>query len=64
MDLVNPIQIEKFLKGVNYPATKQDLVRAAEKNGGNEDVKRTLEKMPGHTFDSPKDVSEAIGKIE
>ena len=27
---VNPVQVEKFLKGVDYPATKEDLIRHAQ----------------------------------
>jgi hypothetical protein len=64
MAKVNPIQVQKFLEGVDYPASRQDLVQAAERNGADEDVKNTLRQMPGQTFNSPKDVSEAIGKIE
>ena len=30
---VNPIQIQKFLKGVDYPASKSDLLRNAEREG-------------------------------
>ena len=30
---VNPIQIQKFLKGVDYPASKSDLLRNAERRG-------------------------------
>ncbi|HZU13329.1 MAG TPA: DUF2795 domain-containing protein [Chloroflexota bacterium] len=61
---VNPIQVQKYLSNVNYPASKSDLVDAARKEGAGQDVVETLQKMPGDTFNSPVDVSEAIGKIE
>lgn len=61
---VNPVQVQKYLNNVNYPASKQDLVDAAKKEGAGQDVIETLQKMPGDKFDSPVGVSEAIGKIE
>lgn len=61
---VNPIQVQKYLEGVNYPASKDDLVKKAKDEGASEDVIQTLQKMPGQQYDSPVDVSQAIGKIE
>lgn len=31
---INPIQLQKFLKGVDYPAGKQALLENAKKGGG------------------------------
>ncbi|MGH2448663.1 MAG: DUF2795 domain-containing protein [Chloroflexota bacterium] len=64
MAKVNPIQVEKSLDNVNYPAGKLDLIDAAKKQGASQDTIDTLQKMPGKTYSSPVDVSEAIGKIE
>jgi hypothetical protein len=60
---VNPIQIQKFLGGVDYPIGKQDLVEHARKRGADDDVISTLEQLPFDKFNSPNDVSEAIGKL-
>ena len=64
MAKVNPIQIQKALKGVNYPARKDDLLRNAEEQGADEDVRSTLERLPEQEYETPADVSEAIGKLE
>jgi Protein of unknown function (DUF2795) len=32
-DKPNPIQMQKFLAGVDYPASRDDLVRHAESEG-------------------------------
>jgi hypothetical protein len=61
---VNPIQIEKFLKGVNYPADKNDLIKQAEQNGADKNVRDTLNQLPGQKFDSPADVSKAVGALD
>jgi len=61
---VNPIQIQKFLKGIDYPASKGDLLQNAERNGADEDVRATLERLPDEEYQTPADVSEALGKIK
>ncbi len=61
---VNPIQIEKFLKGIDYPAKKADLIKRAEQNGADEQVLSTLQQLPDQQFDSPADVSKAVGAID
>ena len=61
---VNPIQIEKFLKGIDYPAKKADLIKRAEQNGADEQVRATLQQLPDQQFDSPADVSKVVGAID
>ncbi len=61
---VNPIQVQKYLKGVDYPCSKQDLVNRAKQEGADANVLQTLQAMPMERFNSPNDVAEAIGKIE
>lgn len=64
MAKVNPIQVQKFLSGVDYPASKDDLIQKARQEGASQDVIGTLEQMPGDQYNSPNDVSQAIGKVE
>jgi hypothetical protein len=54
----NPIQIQKFLKGVDYPASKADLIENAEKMGADENIRASLEQLPDKEFQTPADVSE------
>jgi hypothetical protein len=60
---VNPIQVQKFLGGIDYPIGKQELVEHAKNNGADDDVMSTLEQLPFDEFNSPNDVSEAIGNL-
>ncbi len=64
MAKVNPIQMQKYLKGVNYPAKKQDLLKRAKEEGADENICATLERLPDEEFETPADVSKAVGKIE
>ena len=61
--VINPIQIQKFLKGIDYPASKQTLISTAKKEGADEKVIDTLERLNMEMFNSPNDVSEAVGEL-
>lgn len=60
MAYANPIQIQKYLKGVDYPASREDLIRNAKKNGADESICASLEQLPDEDFQTPADVSEAF----
>ncbi|MBW3579596.1 MAG: DUF2795 domain-containing protein [Actinobacteria bacterium] len=60
---VNPIQVQKFLSGVDYPMSKKDVVDTARQQGADDAVVSTLEELPAEEFNSPNDISEAIGKL-
>ncbi len=62
--LPNPAQIQKYLKGVDYPANKQDIINAAKREHADQLVMNALDRMPDGKFQTPADVSQAIGKIE
>lgn len=59
----NPIHVQKFLSGIDYPTSKQALVDHARSQGADDEVISTLEQLPSEDFDSPNDVSDAIGRL-
>ena len=59
----NPIEVQAFLEGVDYPVRKADLVREANRQGADATIRSTLERIRDEKFDSPADVSEAIGRL-
>lgn len=59
----NPIEVQKFLEGVRYPTQRGDLVEEAGRQGASKEVRSTLERLPDERFETPTDVSEAIGKL-
>lgn len=61
MAKINPIELQKSLKGVDYPATKDDVVKAAEQNGADEEILEALRNVSDSTFEKPTDVSKALG---
>ncbi|HEY8099293.1 MAG TPA: DUF2795 domain-containing protein [Burkholderiaceae bacterium] len=62
MSHINPIQLQKFLKGVNYPANKSALIENARKMGADKNVCDSLAQLPDEKFQTPIDVSQAISK--
>ncbi|MCW2719568.1 MAG: hypothetical protein QOG20_366 [Pseudonocardiales bacterium] len=60
---VNPVQLQKFLRGVDYPARKEDLVRHAEQQGADEEVLDTLRRIPDREYDGPNAVSAAAADV-
>jgi Protein of unknown function (DUF2795) len=64
MAKVNPIQLQKHLKGMEYPASKDDLIAHAEQHGADENALSALAELPDDDYETPADVSKAIGEIE
>ncbi|MDP9405111.1 MAG: DUF2795 domain-containing protein [Actinomycetota bacterium] len=55
MDL-NPIEVQKHLKGISYPASKDDVVSTARDNGAPDDIVAALEGMSGDEYSGPDQV--------
>ena len=55
-------EIQQALKGMDYPASKQELVQQAKQNNASRDVIQTIEKLPEQKFNSPTDVQKAFGE--
>jgi hypothetical protein len=64
MAKVNPVQAQKFLGGVDYPASKEDLVKHAEQQGADENVLDVLRGIPDREYDGPNAVSKEISEIQ
>ena len=58
--MVSPIDIQKALAGMDYPAGKDDIVRHAEQQGGGEEVLEALRKIEDRQYDGPSGVSAAV----
>ena len=61
---VSPVEVEKFLKGVDYPAKKADLIKyAMAEQEILPRVIETLKQLPDQTYDSPIAVNNAVGEV-
>ena len=60
----SPFEIQAFLAGVQYPASRDQLRAEAERQGADERVLRSLERLPPERFERATEVSEAIGESQ
>lgn len=60
----NPAEVEKSLKGIDFPARKQDLVQHAQQHGANQEVIETIKDLPVENFNNAADVTKAIGQMD
>ncbi|WP_332450778.1 DUF2795 domain-containing protein [Methanoculleus sp.] len=56
--------LQTYLKGMDYPAGREDLVTHARKNDAPEDVIAALEQFSDRSYQSAADVSTEFGKIK
>lgn len=63
MPQMDPIQVQNFLKDVDYPATKETLLAKAEAMGAEADIRAWLERLPDQKFEAPVDISQALGDL-
>ncbi|GAA4552276.1 DUF2795 domain-containing protein [Amycolatopsis samaneae] len=61
MNKANPIRIQRYLSGVDYPQTRDGLVRAAEHNGADAPTLEALRGLPDRMYEGPSGVSAEIG---
>ena len=61
-DKPNPIQVQKFLGGIDYPASKKDIVKTAEDQGADDNVLDALRGIEDKSYDAPTAVSEQLSK--
>jgi hypothetical protein len=60
----SPIEVQKALKGIDYPAKKKDLIEKARENDAPREVMHVLENLPDKEFDNAVDVSKEFGERE
>jgi hypothetical protein len=59
-DTPNPIQIQKFLGGMDYPVSKDTILETAKKEGADDNVLDALGRIPDGEYDAPTAISKAV----
>jgi hypothetical protein len=54
-------EIHSYLEGVDYPATKDELITTAEANDAPDEVIARLQATSGEQFEDPEELTVAIG---
>jgi hypothetical protein len=58
--MVSPIDIQKALGGMDYPASRDDIVEHAREAGGDAEVIEALKGIGDQEYDTPAAVSKAV----
>ena len=59
--MTDPVTVQRYLKGAEYPATKDELLELAEEHDAPEEVVEALEALDDQTYEGPDEVVEALG---
>lgn len=60
----SPSNILHHLKGVDFPASRQNLIEQAQKNNAESDILDILKQMPDSQYQSMADVLKGVGRVE
>jgi hypothetical protein len=57
----SPINIARHLSGIDFPASKKNLIEHANSNKAGDDVIERLQQMPDRKYESMADVMKGVG---
>jgi hypothetical protein len=60
---VNVLQLQEYLDGLDYPVSREDVVRRAQENGAGTPVLQLLRSLPVEGFESPEQVHETLSNL-
>jgi hypothetical protein len=64
MASISPIDLQKALKGADYPARRDDLIALAKDNGADDDLVQKLTDASEDEFEGPTEVQKAVFQNE
>ncbi|SCE89704.1 Protein of unknown function (DUF2795) [Micromonospora matsumotoense] len=57
---VTGLQLQEYLAGLDYPVSREDLVRWGQENGASTELLQLLRALPAEQFNDPADLNEAL----
>ncbi|MFC4147053.1 DUF2795 domain-containing protein [Micromonospora mangrovi] len=60
---VTGVQLQEYLAGLDYPVSREDLVRWGQENGASTEMLQMLRALPPTEFDSPAELSDALNSL-
>jgi hypothetical protein len=58
--MVNPVELQKSLKGITFPAKKNHLICKAADNGADMEIIGFFHGLPDKEFNNPTEISELM----
>ncbi|MBW5809665.1 DUF2795 domain-containing protein [Burkholderia sp. COPS] len=59
----SPVDVQKALKGMDYPASKEAVVQCAERSHADGAVLEMLRRIPDREYTTPASVSKELGRL-
>ncbi|MGR6321837.1 DUF2795 domain-containing protein [Micromonospora soli] len=60
---VTGVQLQEFLAGLDYPVSREDLIRWYQENGGSTEMLQLLKALPAEEFDNPAELADALNTL-
>ena len=60
---VTGVQLQEYLAGLDYPVSREDLVRWGQENGASTEMLQMLKALPAEQFDSSAELTEALNTL-
>ncbi|MEU6076181.1 DUF2795 domain-containing protein [Micromonospora sp. NPDC047074] len=60
---VTGVQLQEYLAGLDYPVSREDLVRWGQENGADTETLQALRALPAEEFASPAELSDALNPL-
>lgn len=64
MGNASPANVAHHLKGIDFPAGKEDLVKHARQGGADDEALGVIKQMPDREYGSMADVMKGVGEVE
>jgi hypothetical protein len=58
----SPVNVTHVLKGIAFPARRQQLLSHAKQNGASKDVLSEIQHLPDHEYGTMAEIMKAFGK--
>ncbi|MER7458628.1 DUF2795 domain-containing protein [Micromonospora sp. NPDC126480] len=60
---VTGVQLQEYLAGLDYPVSREDLVRWGQENGLSTEALQVLKALQPESFDSAAELAEALNTL-
>ncbi|MEH0938817.1 DUF2795 domain-containing protein [Micromonospora psammae] len=60
---VTGVQLQEYLAGLDYPVSREDLVRWGQENGASTEMLQMLRALPAEQFADPAELNEALATL-
>ncbi len=60
----SPSNIAHHLKGIHYPARRDDIISRARENGAPQEIMDVLQQIPEREYGNMADLMKGVGEVE